>query len=235
MIWFACKQCGRVHGRPENSIGAMIFCDCGQGLTVPWENTAPEPAGGAEAVSLPRPEPLTFGAQPEREPYREPEPAPRRARRGRIEPDPAVCFNHETVPKREVCADCGLSFCAECITLFRGQMLCGPCKNYLVKKLQRAPRISGWALTSMATALLTAPGLFCLMPIGRSMGGASWLTLLALVPHGLAIALGMLALRQADSDPRLGGRSQAIAGIVIASLAAVVTVVMTVTIQRWGA
>src|SRR5262249_16114600 len=52
MIWFSCKQCGKVHGRAENSAGTLVFCDCGQGNTVPWESTAAEPeepgAGGKE-------------------------------------------------------------------------------------------------------------------------------------------------------------------------------------------
>jgi hypothetical protein len=231
MIWFACK-CGRVHGRPEHSIGAMIFCECGQGLRVPWENTAAEPAGAAEAAG-PKAEPLTFNLVPERAPASEPE-APRRGRRGRSEPDPAVCFNHETMPKREVCSDCALSFCADCVTVFRGQTVCGPCKNYQAKKLQRTPRISGLAASSVAVALMTAPALFILMPLGRSIGGA-WLMLLALVPHASAVALGLLALRRADADVRRGGRPQAIAGIVIASLAAVVTAAVTVTVHRWGA
>ena len=25
MIWFACPKCHKVHGRPENAIGAMVF------------------------------------------------------------------------------------------------------------------------------------------------------------------------------------------------------------------
>ena len=53
MIWFACKQCGKVHSRPESAAGAMVFCDCGQGCIVPWESTAPEPEAEAEPEAEP--------------------------------------------------------------------------------------------------------------------------------------------------------------------------------------
>ena len=63
MIWFACKQCGKRHSRAESSIGTLIFCECGQANTVPWESTveappvteAPEPLPAAPAAPLPLP------------------------------------------------------------------------------------------------------------------------------------------------------------------------------------
>ena len=45
MIWFSCNKCGKALGRPESSAGAFIFCDCGQGLTVPWDSTIAPPVG----------------------------------------------------------------------------------------------------------------------------------------------------------------------------------------------
>src|SRR5688500_17108619 len=176
MIWFACKQCGKVHGRAEHSIGAMIFCDCGQGLTVPWESTAPEPPNAAalEAAATSKVEPLDFNLPAPSRPRPADAPpsaarARRGARRGRGEPDPTVCFNHDTAPKQHVCAECELSFCDACVTTFRGRLLCGPCKNYEAKLVQRAPRVSGWALTSVLLALLTALFVFW---VGR---GGYWL------------------------------------------------------------
>ena len=49
MIWFTCKQCGKTHGRPENSVGSLVFCECGAGNTVPWESTVAEPEQPAAA------------------------------------------------------------------------------------------------------------------------------------------------------------------------------------------
>src|SRR5438876_4072272 len=74
MISFTCKQCGKVHTRPESAAGTMIFCTCGQGTRVPWESTAADPGSAAEAAPMvevepvapdlagPRLEPITFDA-----------------------------------------------------------------------------------------------------------------------------------------------------------------------------
>src|SRR5439155_6032950 len=125
--------CQKVLGRPENAIGAMVFCTCGQGLTVPWESMAPEPMHQA-AVPLPetaRVEPLSFESSAPPPLMPEPSAPPRVGRRGtRYQHDPNFCFNHDTRPKQKICDDCGLPFCDDCIVTFRGQTLCGPCKNY---------------------------------------------------------------------------------------------------------
>ena len=58
MIWFSCPKCGKTHGRPENSAGTMVFCECGQGNRVPWESTVAEPPPQVPALSsLPMPAP----------------------------------------------------------------------------------------------------------------------------------------------------------------------------------
>ncbi len=70
MIWFNCSKCGKTHGRPENSIGSVVFCECGQGNRVPWESTAPEPPPQPVPAALPglpaspTLAPLTFDSPP---------------------------------------------------------------------------------------------------------------------------------------------------------------------------
>jgi hypothetical protein len=238
MIWFGCKQCGKVHGRPEHSIGAMIFCDCGQGLTVPWESTVTEPANAAaleaaqRAQAAPKPEPLRAEPlnfelpAPSRRAASEPPPRSRRSRRGRGEPDPAVCFNHDTLPKQHVCAECELSFCDACVATFRGRLLCGPCKNYEARLLQRAPRVSGWALVSFFLAFLAT---FFVFWVGRGYWALGGL----LTVQALALLTGFAALRRIDRDHHVGGRPQAITGIVIAAVVMMIAVMATFTVQRW--
>ena len=51
MIWFACKQCGKRHGRAESLVGTLVFCECGQGNRVPWASTVPEPEAPVIALS----------------------------------------------------------------------------------------------------------------------------------------------------------------------------------------
>jgi hypothetical protein len=236
MIWFACPKCGKVHGRQENASGAMVFCDCGQGLTVPWESTAPEPAD-LPAVAMPSPprrEPLSFG-EPAKPRPPEPLPPARPGRRGsRYQHDPNVCFNHESRPKQRTCDECDLPFCDDCVLTFRGQTLCGPCKNYQAKLLQRPPQTSGLALASLLVAVLTGPLVLCLLPVGARNGMVA-LSLFALVPHAVAFTAGLFALRSAQSDPGVGGQGLAITGMLTASFSALVTIALTLYAPRLGA
>ncbi|MCI0684171.1 MAG: hypothetical protein L0Y71_18840 [Gemmataceae bacterium] len=242
MIWFACPKCRKVHGRPDNAGGAMIFCDCGQGLTVPWESTAAEPSAAPAVVVPPagresagRGEPLSFGGAPEKPMPVEPLPPVRASRRrARYEHDPNVCLNHETRPKQKVCVECGMSFCDDCVVTFRGQALCGPCKNYEARLLQQPPRTSGLALASVLMALAAGPLMFCLLSVGASRGFVL-LTLFALAPQVMAFLAGLFALRRAQADPRVGGQPLAITGIVTASFTAVLTMVLTLYAPRVGA
>ena len=119
MIWFACPKCSKTHGRPQETSGVMVFCDCGNGLTVPWSSTAPEPADSPrdDAPVVPELVPMTFDvpAGPRSTP-KTPAPAvltptmpppldddePIR-RRGRVEKrDPDFCFNHQRLPMARV-------------------------------------------------------------------------------------------------------------------------------------
>ncbi len=234
MIWFACGKCGKVLGRPDNAVGAMVFCDCGHGLTVPWESTAPEPSH-VPAVVLPkvaRAEPLSFDgiSQPV---TADPQPPPRsRRRRARFEVDPNVCLNHEARAKQKICADCGLSFCDDCVVAFRGQTLCGPCKNYETKLLQRPPKASALALASAAVAFAAGLLVLC-MPWNKPMV-LSVIALIALAVQALAFLAGLFAWKKTQSDPRFGGQGLAITGMAAASFLAVLTIVLTVYAQKLG-
>jgi hypothetical protein len=224
MIWFTCKQCGKTHGRPETALGAMIFCECGLGLLVPWESTSAEPAGppaAADSPPAPTLEPVTFDRAPG-------EPAPKgprvrkRPRLGRR--DPHFCFNHEESPRETACADCGENFCGACVVSFEGATLCGPCKNYRVKNLQRALPASKLALFSALCALVTPPVTLGLLRTGHP--GFPWWSLAALVPQVLAAALALLALREMARNPKTGGLPLALTGLVSAGVATVVILVL---------
>src|SRR5687768_13994875 len=180
MIWFACRQCGKAHGRPENSVGSMIFCDCGQALTVPWESTIEEPAVvlPAEPVESPGPRmiPVPVGEErvPVVRPARPPEAPGRRTYAGRrlqtVTPrDRNFCFNHQEFPSERTCDSCTERFCASCLVLFQGKVLCGPCKNAHVKSLDEPPKVSALAVTSALLGVVLSVAGFCLMPMGRAV------------------------------------------------------------------
>jgi hypothetical protein len=240
MIWFRCSKCGKTHGRPENSVGTMIFCECGQGNTVPWESTAPEPPPQLQAPSAvpgmphtPTLAPLTFDS-PSSGPSSGPSPPPRideGRRRGRPmeRRDPAFCLNHPSTIKATSCDDCGESFCASCVVSLEGATVCAPCKNFRVRGLELPPHNSTAATFSLLIALVTGGMLtFCLLPFAN-IAAISILALLTIVPQLLALALGIRAiyLAQQDGAGRLGGQAWAVTGVTTAALCITLTLLLS--------
>jgi hypothetical protein len=214
MIVFTCSQCGRRHQRPDSAAGTLIYCSCGAPNRVPWESTAPEP------------EPPPKAEKPAEAEPREESPRPRRSARrrpARRRTDPAVCFNHPSVPSQHPCADCGESFCGGCLVTLQEDHLCGPCKNFRLAALQRPPSISGRALASMLVALVGSPFVFCatLLPMSLSPDQPAWALFWAVVfiaAPVTALLLGWKALRDIETGPRAGGRVMAITGMTTAAV-----------------
>jgi hypothetical protein len=235
MIWFSCSQCGRALGRPEASAGAFIFCSCGQGNVVPWDSTiaAPPEAGPAETPpSQPPPlRPVPVGE--ERIPAaRRPPPLPPRDQdddsQTRSSSAPAVrsagkCFNHQDRPVLEKCEACSEGFCADCLLHFQGRPLCGPCKNLRLRGTDRPGTVSNKAWIAVALAMMAGPGVSCLWPFGAS-GVVLLLCMLALFAQIGAVVLGVVALRETEANPRLGGRALAITSMLTGGLASVLTI-----------
>jgi hypothetical protein len=230
MIWFACKQCGKRHGRAESLAGTLVFCECGQGNRVPWSSTAPEP-DPAEAPPAPapapapplRPRPWSPPPDDDRRGYdfpasRSPLRVPRPARR----PNPAYCLNHDDVASEQTCADCRCSFCSACVVTLQGRTLCAPCKNFRVRVIDRPAPASAMAIVSFVVALISGPVSFILGIVAVGLnessdgGGGVLLCLLALALPGVALALAWMALRDIETKPRVGGRALAATGATTA-------------------
>jgi hypothetical protein len=216
MIWFACKQCGKRHGRAESLSGTLVFCECGQGNRVPWSSTVPEPE---PEVAAPAPPPPRRRASHEEDQPGPELPSPRR-KRERRRPDPAYCLNHEETPKEAICDACHGSFCSACVVTLQGQTLCGPCKNFRIRGLNRPARLTPLSIVSFVLALVVT--IVCLfltfMAIGFQMSlehgtaVAVVICLVGLLLAGGEMLVGWLALRQIDRQPNLGGRALAMTG-----------------------
>jgi hypothetical protein len=230
MIWFSCNQCGKTHVRPETAAGATIFCECGTGIIVPWESTVTEAAEPAPLPDSPptlKLEPVTFDPAPGAS---GPPRASRRAHARRR--DPKFCFNHQDVARRAACADCGETFCGDCLVTIATAALCGPCKNFRVKNLQRTAPPSKLSLVSVLIVLLTTPVILSLLPGSRP--GFPWWSLVAFLPQGLAGTLAILALREAEKDPHAPGRSLALSGLFGAGLTTILIIILTMySPQLW--
>jgi hypothetical protein len=256
MIWFACNKCGKRQARPDTSAGTFIFCTCGQGNAVPWESTVAaeeppplptvalpvEPLDDAGAMPpLPRMNAVPVGEErvPPRPaapvPFEDPKPlrrpeldrdrAPRR-RPGLRRKDPRFCLNHEERPTEHPCADCGDGFCADCLVALDGKQVCGPCKNFRVRKVHGPQRLSLFAAFGAGVAALFGPLVGCLLPISEWSGNVL-VGVVALLPQLVAVALGALALRETELDPRKSGRALAVTAVVISGFVIFLTLFLT--------
>lgn len=252
MIWFTCNKCKKTHSRPDTSAGTMIFCECGNGTTVPWESTAAEPAAPPQAVAAPKgPDlgPIQFepvimptppsaaGSKPgstyPTTPSRYDDEEERPYRRGRTEKrDPEFCFNHQRRPKVQTCTECDQGFCADCLVKFQGQLLCGPCKNFRSRSVELPPVSSTMANASLIITLVAGPLMVCLLIWGSNSTPMRVMSLLSLLPQLMAIGLGVWALRDAEKERKGGGQWVAIAGVTAASMTCVMMLLLNLAASR---
>jgi hypothetical protein len=233
MIWFTCSNCGKKHGRPETSIGSLVFCECGTGNTVPWDSTTEPPAMPSEPVNVPPP-PLPPRLEPvplneERIPAARPAPqaAQRPRGRGGEYRDPTRCFNHPYLNQEHTCTLCNEHFCGHCVVTFQEKTYCGPCKNYQVRTLNKPPQPSLLAIFALIVGISAGPLGFCLLPFAVTGWIVPFLAF-ALLFQMFGIALGVLALMRMQQNPLLTGRSLAMTGILSAALGVVLMGVVAV-------
>jgi hypothetical protein len=217
MIWFACKECGKRHQRPDEAAGTLVFCSCGAGNRVPWESTVPAPEGAAEPPpARPAPRPPDDADEDEPAPRRTRRPASRRRVEGQ-------CFNHTETPATKTCADCREEFCDGCVVTLQGATLCGPCKNFRLRSLQRPAQPSAFAIFSLIIAVVTGPFGFCLwfslvQPDQMPPGAGAFFGLLGGVGPLVALLLGGKAVWDVNRKPRLAGRALAVLGMTTAAV-----------------
>jgi hypothetical protein len=197
VIWFACGKCGKRHKQPTAAAGSLIFCECGQAIRVPWESTVAVPGEGGER-------PRRSGS---------------RRRREARQTDPAHCLNHEDSPSAHTCPDCGEAFCPRCLVELQGLRLCCPCKDFRVRRLQRAPQVTGLAAAALIVGVLSAPIIFCMTMVPATQGAGPG-TIAGVAGVGVvigltALVLGVLALRQIEWRADRGGHGLAMTGAAL--------------------
>ena len=240
MIWFTCKKCGKRHGRADNLASTFVFCECGQGNTVPWQSTTSPPETPPEPPRRPAPpppRPRPFDDR-ERPPLPPPLDDPRegdllRRRKANVfrRRRPGFCLNHDDLATDKTCADCKEPFCPNCLVELQGQTVCGPCKNFRIRGLHRPARVPGMAVVAMVVGLVSGPVSFCLTLFGTGPnGGLAAAVLMSLV--GLVLPIGglvvsWLALREIETKPNLGGRGLAMTGATTSLVGALWCVTVT--------
>jgi hypothetical protein len=145
-----------------------------------------------------------------------------------IHRDSACCLNHEEVRSEQTCSSCGEAFCSACVVTLQGQVLCGPCKNFRVRGVDRPSRVSVLALVGLILGLAGLPvgivipflGAFYFVT-GRASSAVVGATLgVGLLLPLVGLVLSWRALRALAAKPHLAGRVLALAGLVAASVSA---------------
>jgi hypothetical protein len=221
MIWFLCKQCGKRHGRADNLASTLVFCECGQGNTVPWQSTTTPPAAPpAPPRPLPSSRAQPFDDRDEGRPPPENDSAGDLLRRRKANVfrrrRPGFCLNHDDAATDKICEDCKESFCPNCLVEQQGKTLCGPCKNFRIRGMHRPTKVPGLAVVALIVGLVSGPVAFCMTLVGAGPQGSLFVAI-ALSVIGLLLPVGGMvvswyALREIESKPNLGGRGLAMTG-----------------------
>jgi hypothetical protein len=237
MIWFACRQCGKTQSRPDEEAGTLIFCHCGTSNRVPWESveTPPQPVGWVEpskATEAQGADAPRSGSDSSPIPFGDDSPRARTSRRPTIrERNPDYCLNHQDVAKQQACVDCQEGFCDDCVVVFQGKVLCGPCKNFRIRQMHRPAELSLLALFSPIVAV--AGGFVALFMSAIAVhAGAPAIGFISVAPQVGAFGLGLAGMRRIENDPLLKGRPLAITGMIAAVIAAILGCFMTIFMQR---
>ncbi len=229
MIWYICKGCGKKQKRPPEAAGTLVFCTCGQSNRVPWDSTTdPEP-------DFAPPVPRRGRATPDLDDRREEQRSPRRSEPRRR--NPASCLNHDDVAPEHNCADCGERFCPRCVVAFQGVLLCGPCKNYRVRGLQRPLSVTPMSVVAPVVGVLATIFLFFLIVLPASLDAESpariLLAMLGLMVALVALGTGLYAVWQVDTRVGRGGRGLAMSGVAfgLASVLWAMGVLVTIAVR----
>jgi hypothetical protein len=261
MIAFNCKQCRKRHSRPDSQAGTLVFCECGQGNRVPWSSAAvpidvvdavpvesPLPARPARSVPVSVPVPVpTSERMPASRTVEDSRPREaslpsRRPVRAVSKINPNFCYHHDESASEATCDACKLPFCKFCVVTLQGQTLCGPCKNFRIAALGRAPRVLPLAILSLVVSLVSGPVMLILslvaigLHIGEgATGPAVVLCVLAMALPVAGLFLAGRALRQIESRPEVGGRALATSGACVALVGTLwcVTVIGIVSIKHY--
>jgi len=123
------------------------------------------------------------------------------------------------------------------VVALQGQTLCGPCKNFRVRGLNRPGHFSPLAIIALVLSLVGGPAaaLLALFAIGAQAAGtgagvavALMFCLIAMLLPVASVIVGWFGLRQIESKPNMIGRSLAMTGATTGLAAALLGVAIAV-------
>ena len=144
-----------------------------------------------------------------------------------------ACVNHPFVSEVAQCADCDTPLCSDCVVTLEGRSLCGPCKDAVVRRLERGEAVdtsgrgpSPWEEKASVKSLFATWKLVLLSPsqIFSSLsltGKGHWTFLLAACWPCLAIGSTIQSLGQFLLMGGADSGLMAVAGPVVGVVTAV--------------
>jgi hypothetical protein len=107
------------------------------------------------------------------------------------------------------------------VVTLQGQTLCGPCKNFRIRGLNRPARLSPLAIVSLILALVCTlvAVILTFLAIGLTVAsengvyGSVIACFVAMILAAAELIVGWMALRQIERQANLGGRALAMTGM----------------------
>ena len=127
--------------------------------------------------------------------------------------DDAMSCADQNLPAERTCESCAERFCSHCLVTFQGKLLCGPCKNAVIKALDEPPRISVLAIWAALLGVCFSLAGFCLLPWGAAVDVLPLIIFVLLVQMG-TLGLAALAWHRTEKTSLLRGRSLAVDRVV---------------------
>src|SRR5262249_37864666 len=130
-----------------------------------------------------------------------------------------------------------------CVVALQGKTVCGPCKNFRVRGLNRPMRVTPLSIITLVVGLVSGPITFCLglfTVVGQEKSPSTavviMLGVIGLILPVATLVLARYALREMERKANTGGRSFALTGAVsgLAGVLWVLTISSIMVVKHWN-
>jgi hypothetical protein len=118
------------------------------------------------------------------------------------------------------------------VTRYHGRVLCGPCKNFRIRKQELPAAQSLSASASLLLAIFFGFLGMCILTWARDSTPARVFSAIFLFIQLLALALGAWAFWRAEKQSKVGGQTMALAGMLTSGFSFLLTLLLFLLTTR---